>query len=105
MFETRGWRRVGKTLELAICTLLVLVISLNALRRMEYLGDTAETIRMTDASRNALVARNIVEGNGYTTNDLPAALVDFYDQRGKLHDEHWVNADRFPFASYATAAL
>src|SRR5262249_55670590 len=48
---------------------------------------------------------NIVEGNGYTTEDLPAALVDFYDQRGKLHAEHWVNADRFPFASYAVAAL
>jgi hypothetical protein len=106
MFETRGWRRLGGTLELAICTLLVAVIAVNALRRMDYLSaEGSEAIRMTDASRNALVARNIVDGNGYATNDLPAALVDFYDQRGKLHDEHWVNADRFPFASYAIAAL
>ncbi|TMQ10537.1 MAG: hypothetical protein E6J91_26080, partial [Deltaproteobacteria bacterium] len=81
-------------------------IAVNALRRMDYLGaDGPEMIRMTDASRNALVARNIAEGNGYSTNDLPAALVEFYDQQGKLHDEHWVNADRFPFASYAIAAL
>lgn len=106
MFETRGWRRVGAILELAICALLVTVIAGNALRRMDYLSSSGgPAIRMTDASRNALVARNLIEGNGYATNDLPTALVDFYDQRGKLHDDHWVNADRFPFASYATAAL
>lgn len=106
MFETSGWRRVGAMLELAICTLLVTVIAVNALRRMDYLSSAGvPAIRMTDESRSALVARNLVEGNGYTTNDLPAALVDFYDQRGKLHDDHWVNADRFPFASYATAVL
>jgi hypothetical protein len=106
MREIRGWRRYGGPLELAVCALLVTLIALNALRRMDYLsGDGAQTIRMTDASRNALVARNLVEGNGYTTNDLPAALVDFYDERGKLHQDHWVNADRFPFASYAVAAL
>lgn len=105
MCETSGWRRY-RALELAVCVLLVSIIAVNALRRMDYLSaDGAQTIRMTDASRNALVARNLVEGNGYTTDDLPAALVDFYDQRGKLHDEHWVNADRFPFASYAVAAL
>jgi hypothetical protein len=106
MLETRGWRRLSGLLELAACTLLVAAIACSALRRMDYLSaDGSEAIRMTDASRNALVARNIALGNGYSTNDLPAALVDFYDQRGKLHDEHWVNADRFPFASYAIAAL
>jgi len=106
MFETRGWRRIGGAVELAICGLLVTLIAVNALRRMDYLSASgAPTIRMTDASRSALVARNLVEGHGYTTEDLPAALVDFYDQRGKLHDDHWVNADRFPFAPYATAVL
>lgn len=92
-------------LELAVCTLLLAVLAVNALRRMDYLGEHAQHIRMTDVSRTAYVAKNIIEGNGYATNDLPAALVDFYDQRGKLHAEHWVNADRFPFAAYATAAL
>lgn len=96
-------RRVA--LELAVCAVLLAVISLNALRRMDYLGDNAQHIRMTDASRTAYVARNIVEGNGYTTNDLPAGLVDFYAQQGKLHEPAWVNADRFPFAAYATALL
>lgn len=106
MCETRGWRRYSGPLELAICALLVTLIAVNALRRMDYLSaDGAQTVRMTDASRSALVARNLVEGNGYTTDDLPAALVDFYDQRGKLHAAHWANADRFPFASYAVAAL
>lgn len=106
MFESRGWRRAGAILELVLCTLLVTVIAVNALRRMDYLSASgAPAIRMTDSSRSALVARNLVEGNGYSTDDLPAALVDFYDQRGKLHADHWVNADRFPFASYATAVL
>jgi hypothetical protein len=93
-------------IEIAVIVLLVGLIAMNALRRMDYLaGDTAQHIRMTDASRTAYVAKNIAEGNGYTTNDLPAALVDFYSQHGKLHAEHWVNADRFPFAAYLTATL
>src|SRR3954469_12833061 len=102
----RGWRWPGGALELVLCALLVALIAGRALQRMDYLSaDGAPAVRMTDASRTALVARNLVEGNGYTTQDLPAALVDFYDQRGKLHDDHWVNADRFPFASYAIAVL
>ncbi len=106
MLAIRGWRRLSAVLEVVICALLVTMIAGRALQRMDYLStDGAQTIRMTDASRNALVARNIVDGKGYTTEDLPAALVDFYDQRGKLHEDHWVNADRFPFASYAVAAL
>ena len=99
-------RRFALALELTLCAVLVTILSVNALRRMDYLAsDTADHIRMTDVSRTAYVAKNIAEGRGYTTNDLPANLIDFYDQRGKLHDEHWVNADRFPFAAYATAAL
>ncbi|MEJ7601675.1 MAG: hypothetical protein WKG01_27485 [Kofleriaceae bacterium] len=101
-----GLRRWRVAIELGLCVVLVGLLSLNALRRMDYFGaDTAEHVRMTDASRTAYVAKNIAEGRGYTTNDLPAALIDFYDTRGKLHDAHWVNADRFPFAAYATAAL
>ncbi len=106
MSEAGKPRRFALAIELAICTVLVALITLNAMRRMDYLSaDTAQHIRVTDESRTALVARNIVEGDGYTTNDLPAALVDFYDESGKLHADHWPNADRFPFAAYATAAL
>ncbi len=93
-------------LELAICAVLVTFVSLNALRRMDYFrGETEHHIRMTDASRSAYVGRNIAEGHGYKTNDLPSSLIDFYHRRGKLFDEEWVNADRFPFTAYATAAL
>lgn len=101
----RPWRwRLA--IELAICTLLVAAISVNAMRRMDYFGTTTEQqIRMTDESRTAYVAKNLAEGHGYTTNDLPASLVDFYDLHGKLHAAHWVNADRFPFAAYLTAAI
>jgi hypothetical protein len=99
-------RRRRLAIELGVCFVLVALLSLNALRRMDYLDpDTRSHIRVSDASRTAYVAKNIAEGRGYTTNDLPAALVDFYDVRGKLHDPEWVNADRFPFGAYATAAL
>lgn len=106
MGDSRKSWRFGFALELVICTLLVSIVSVNALRRMDYLRDeTRSHIRMTDVSRTAYVAKNIAEGRGYTTNDLPAALIDFYDEKGKLHDEQWVNADRFPFGAYATAVL
>jgi hypothetical protein len=101
-----GAPRWRLALELGLCAVVVAALALNALRRMDYLGaDTMAHIRVTDASRTAYVAKNLVEGRGYTASDLPAALVDFYDQRGKLHAEHWPNADRFPFGAYATAAL
>lgn len=98
--------RARLALELGLCAILVGILSFNALRRMDYLNPaTMSHIRASDASRTAYVAKNIAEGRGYTANDLPAALVDFYDQRGKLDDLHWVNADRFPFGAYATAVL
>jgi hypothetical protein len=106
MFTGKRLGRVALAFEVAIALILVTWLSVRALRQMEYLSDSGHAhIRMTDESRTAYVAKNIVEGRGYVANDLPAALVDFYDQKGKLHDEHWVNADRFPFAAYATAAL
>lgn len=104
MFTGKGLQRWGLALELLVLLVAVGFLTFNSLRRMDYLGDSPH-IRMTDSSRTALVAKNIAEGRGYTTNDLPAALVDFYDTNGKLHDENWVNADRFPFAAYATAVL
>jgi len=82
-------------LELAVCALLVSVVALLALKRMELLHDTVGY--HTDQTRTAYVAKNLVEGRGYTTNDLPEFMVDFYDRRGKLHGAHWGNAERFPF--------
>src|SRR5690349_6679596 len=98
--------RLSVGLELCAVAAIVLVVALYALWRMDYLSPaTAHHVRMTDSTRTAYVAKNIVEGRGYTTNELPAFLLDFYDDSGKLHDEHWVNADRFPFTAYAVAAL
>ena len=106
MAEKVPHQRRRLVIELVVCTLLVLVYSVYGLWRMDYLSPrTAEQVRMTDSSRTAYVAKNIVEGRGYTTNELPAYLVDFYDQKGKLHQDLWPNADRFPFTAYAVAAL
>jgi len=91
--------------ELGICACLVALLAVYGLYRMDYLSPaTAHHIRMTDSTRTAYVAKNIAEGRGYTTNELPSFLIDFYDQRGKLHGD-WANADRFPFTAYAVAAL
>lgn len=89
-----------------VCALVVTVLSCAALWRMGLLWpSSAQDALPIDTARTAYVARNIVEGNGYTTNDMPAAMVSYYDQIGRLHDERWANADRFPFAAYAVAAL
>jgi hypothetical protein len=93
-------------IEVAVCVVLLVGIALSALARMDYLSaKTAHHARMTDNSRSAYVAKNLVEGEGYTTKELPAFLIDFYDRHHKLHDEHWVNADRFPFTTCAIAVL
>jgi hypothetical protein len=98
--------RWSRAIELSIVAAVIALLGLHALWRMEYLGhDGSRMARMTDNSRSAYVAKNIVDGNGYTTNDLPASMIDFYDERGKLHEERWENADRFPFTAYAIAAL
>jgi hypothetical protein len=89
-----------------IVMVLALGLSIFAMWRMEYLwSPRAEYVRMTDSARNAYVAKNLVEGRGYSTNDIPSALIGFYSQKGKLQEEHWPNADRFPFSTFAIAGL
>ncbi len=106
MSEASPHPRRALIIELAVCTVLIVLLSIFALWKMNYLSaETAHEVRMTDSGRTAYVAKNIAEGRGYTANDLPTFLIDFYDHRGKLHDENWVNADRFPFTAYAIAAL
>jgi hypothetical protein len=98
--------RLGRALELVVCAVLATALAVLGLWKMDYLNPaTAHHIRMTDSTRTAYVAKNIAEGRGYTTNELPAWLLNFYEARGKLHAETWVNADRFPFTAYAVAAL
>jgi len=59
--------RRRRILELAVCAVLVAAIGVFGLWKMDYLGSsTAVHVRMTDNSRSAYVAKNIVEGNGYT---------------------------------------
>jgi hypothetical protein len=97
-------RRV--VVEMLLCAALVTVVALCAFWRMDYFSpDNAQQVMMTDQSRTAYVAKNVVEGRGYVANDLPAYLLDFYHERGKLDDATWDNADRFPFTAYAIAAL
>ena len=97
-------RRIA--IELAICTVLVSALSVYGLYRMDYFDPHhADDVRMTDNTRTAYVAKNIAEGRGYVTDELPTFLIDFYAKQGKLHDAEWVNADRFPFTAYAIAAL
>ena len=92
--------------DLIVVGLAIAVIATFALWRMGYLSPaTAHQIRMTDNSRSAYVAKNLADGHGYTTNDLPAALLDFYHREGRLDDARWENADRFPFTAYAIAGL
>ena len=92
--------------DLVVVAVAVAVVAVFALWRMGYLSpSTAHYVRMTDNSRSAYVAKNLAEGRGYTTNDLPAALLDFYHQEGRLDDARWENADRFPFTAYAIAGL
>lgn len=99
-------QRRTMAIELATCVLLLVGIAVFALWKMDYLSaKTAHHARMTDNSRSAYVAKNLVDGEGYTTSELPAFLIDFYDRQHKLHDDHWVNADRFPFTTCAIAAL
>lgn len=98
--------RLAGALELVIVGAVVLGLSLFALWRMDYLSaGSGHQIRMTDSTRTAYVARNLALGRGYSTDELPAFLLEFYDHAGKLHADRWVNADRFPFTAYAIAAL
>lgn len=102
----RIWTALRRRRDVWLCALLTAAVGVFVLWRLALLSpSTWQDSLVVDSARTALVAKNIVEGNGYTTNDLPASLVAFYHQEGKLHDAAWVNADRFPFAAYATAAL
>jgi hypothetical protein len=106
MSEVSSPGRRALAIELAVCAVLVVAMSLYALSRMNYLSSaTRHEVLQTDSARTAYVAKNIAEGKGYTANDMPAFLIDFYDRHDKLHRDDWVNADRFPFTAYATAAL
>ena len=100
----RAW--FARTRDTWVCALVVAVISCAVLWRMGLLSPSSgqDTLPI-DTARTAYVAHNIVEGNGYTTNDMPASMVTYYDEIGRLHDARWSNADRFPFAAYAIALL
>lgn len=92
--------------DVLVCVLLVTIVACVALQRLALLSPSSEQdVLVVDTARTAYVAKQLVEGEGYTTDDLPASLVGFYDREGRLHEERWLNADRFPFGAYATAAL
>lgn len=98
--------RLHRHRDAAACAVIATIVACAALQRMGFLSPAnQQDILAVDSARTAHVARNIADGKGYTTDMLPAALVAFYDRAGRLHDDRWVNADRFPLAAYAIAAL
>ena len=99
-------RRRVVAVEVLVCAVLLVAIAFFAMWKMDYLTPGhLHQLRMTDNSRSAYVAKNLVEGKGYTTSELPAFMVDFYDHQHKLDRTDWPNADRFPFTTCAIAAL
>lgn len=91
--------------DVRLCALVVTIIACSSLWRLGLTPSNQQDVLVVDTARTAYVAKNLIEGEGYTTNDMPASLVGFYDEEGRLDDERWLTADRFPFAAFATAAL
>lgn len=92
--------------EVIACVIATTLIACVALSRMGLLSPSStQDVLVFDSARTAYVAKNLVEGKGYTTDDLPASMVAFYDREGLLHEAHWRNGDRFPFAAIAIAGL
>src|ERR1043165_9446350 len=86
----RLWASIRRHRDVWVCALLVTVVACVALQRLGLLHPNQQDVLVVDNARTAEVARNLVEGDGYTTNDLPASLVSYYDEQGKLHDEHGI---------------
>lgn len=104
--QVRRGRVRAIAIEIAVAAALLTGLGVFGLYKMDYLGSsTPYHVRMTDNSRSAYVAKQLVEGHGYTTKELPAFMLGWYEQQGKLHTEAWPNADRFPFTTWAIAAL
>ncbi len=92
--------------EVIACVIATTLIACVALARMGLLSPAStQDVLVFDSARTAYVAKNLVEGRGYTTDDLPASMVAYYDREGILHEAHWRNGDRFPFAAFAIAGL
>lgn len=92
--------------EVIACVVATTLIACVALARMGLLAPSStQDVLVFDSARTAYVAKNLVEGKGYTTDDLPASMVAYYDREGILHEAHWRNADRFPFAAVAIAGI
>ena len=53
-----------------------------------------------DALYEAQVARNVLEGKGYTTQEMPLYAVDLYQQKGLSLEAPWVNTHKFVLPVY-----
>jgi len=60
----------------------------------------------SDHVREALVARNWLEGRGWTTPILPLYSLNLYRQMGLLEKgPPWPNSERFPLPTLISAGL
>lgn len=53
-----------------------------------------------DALYEAQVARNILDGKGYATNEMPLYAVDLYREKGLSLEAPWVNTHKFVLPVY-----
>lgn len=53
-----------------------------------------------DALYEAQVARNVLDGKGYTTNEMPLYAVDLYLEKGLSLEDPWVNTHKFVLPVY-----
>lgn len=58
-----------------------------------------------DALYDAQVARNVLAGRGYRTNELPLYAVNLYESAGIPLAPPWFNAHKFPLPVFVKAAL
>lgn len=53
-----------------------------------------------DALYEAQVARNVLDGKGYVTNEMPLYAIDLYREKGLSLEDPWVNTHKFVLPVY-----
>lgn len=58
-----------------------------------------------DALYDAQVARNVLAGKGYTTNEMPLYALNLYERSGFSLEPPWSNTHKFPLPVFVKAGL
>ena len=87
-------------------SLLAIVLLADAILLMLAALDYCPKIVNVDGLYSAQVARNLLSGKGYTTNEMTLYEVNLYFQKGWLQlGPPWLNSGRFPLPVLIRAAL